>query len=123
MACACRIAERRGLLAPALRRRITGVLGEVGLPVTLDGLAVRVDPVETLAALGQIRKIRDGRLRFVLPMELGETVIADDVTDEEIHTALTATASEGTSGDGGPGEGQAPSAAQAFGGEPGGVDG
>ncbi|WP_354637467.1 3-dehydroquinate synthase [Kitasatospora camelliae] len=97
MACASRIAERRGLLDAALLRRILGLLREIGLPVHLADLPARVDPVETLHALGQIRKIRDGRLRFVLPVELGATVIADDVTDEEIHAAVTAR--EGEPGD------------------------
>ncbi|AUY48252.1 3-dehydroquinate synthase [Streptomyces sp. CB01881] len=92
MACASRIARSRGLLAPSLLRRITGLLREVGLPVVISDLPVRVDPVETLNALGQIRKIRDGHIRFVLPVELGETVVADDVTDEEIHRALIAEA-------------------------------
>lgn len=89
MACAARIAERRGLLDPAVLRRITALLATVGLPVTLGALPAPVDPAATVAALGQIRKIRDGRLRFVLPVGLGETVIADDVSDAEIHTALT----------------------------------
>ncbi|GAA0659537.1 3-dehydroquinate synthase [Kitasatospora atroaurantiaca] len=90
MACAARIAERRGLLEPALLRRVTGLLGEIGLPITHDDLPAWLDPDGTLAALGQIRKIRGGRLRFVLPVEMGETVIADDVTDDEIRAALTA---------------------------------
>ncbi|MDH6579151.1 3-dehydroquinate synthase [Kitasatospora sp. MAP5-34] len=90
MACAARIAERRGLLDPTLRRRLTGLLREVGLPVTHDDLPASLDPDGTVTALGQIRKIRGGRIRFVLPVELGETVIADDVTDDEIRAALTA---------------------------------
>jgi 3-dehydroquinate synthase len=94
MACASRIAERRGLLAPAVLRRVVALLRTVGLPVEVDDLPVRVDPAKTLAALGQIRKIRDGHLRFVLPVQLGETVIADDVTDDEIHAALIAVSGE-----------------------------
>jgi 3-dehydroquinate synthase len=93
MACAARIAERRGLLDPALCARITGLLDRVQLPTTLADLPVRLDPATTVAALGQIRKIRDGRLRFVLPTALGETVITDDVTDAEIHAALVLAAS------------------------------
>ncbi|WP_406279640.1 3-dehydroquinate synthase [Embleya sp. NBC_00896] len=88
MACAARIAERRGLLDPALCERVTGLLDRVDLPTTLAALPARLDPATTIEALGQIRKIRDGRLRFVLPTALGETVITDDVTDEEIHAAL-----------------------------------
>lgn len=88
MACAARIAERRGLLDPAMLRRITELLSAVGLPTAIADLPVRLDPGKTVAALERIRKIRDDRIRFVLPVALGETVIADDVTDEEIHTAL-----------------------------------
>ncbi|NUS73465.1 MAG: 3-dehydroquinate synthase [Corynebacteriales bacterium] len=89
MACASRIAERRDVLTPALLRRIVGLLQECGLPTTLTELPVSLNPREVVAALGQIRKIRDGHLRFVLPVALGETIIANDITDEEIHLALS----------------------------------
>ncbi|WP_461006455.1 3-dehydroquinate synthase [Streptomyces capparidis] len=95
MACDSRIAARRGLLDPALLRRITRLLRSVGLPVTLADLPVRLDPARVVAALEQIRKIRDGHLRFVLPVELGETVIADDVAEEEIRSAMVSTAGTG----------------------------
>ncbi|MDI5962180.1 3-dehydroquinate synthase family protein [Streptomyces sp. SL13] len=90
MACAARIAERRGLLAPAAGRRVTGLLERVGLPTVLGDLPAPLDPAAVVSALGQIRKIRDGHLRFVLPVTLGETLITDDVTDDEIRAALTA---------------------------------
>lgn len=92
MACAARIAERRGLLDWRTRARLTNLLTAVGLPVVLDDLPVRLEPTATVGALQQIRKIRDGGLRFVLPVALGETVIADDVTDGEIRAAITAEA-------------------------------
>ena len=34
-----------------------------------------------------MRLIRAGSLRWVLPLELGETVIADDVTEAELRSA------------------------------------
>jgi 3-dehydroquinate synthase len=43
---------------------------------------------EVVVGLKKVRQIRDGSLRFVLPTELGSVLIADDVTEEEIHTAL-----------------------------------
>lgn len=90
MACAARIAARRGLLATSVLDRIVGLLRRVGLPVTLDALPAAVDPAAVVAALSQIRKIRDGHLYFVLPEDLGETLITDDVSDEEIRASLTA---------------------------------
>jgi 3-dehydroquinate synthase len=98
MACAARIAEHRGLLATVTLRRITSLLETVGLPTTLASLPVALDPDRTVAALGQIRKIRDGRLRFVLPVGLGKTVIVDDVTEEEIHAAVRAARASRASG-------------------------
>ncbi|MGW5694452.1 3-dehydroquinate synthase [Streptomyces asiaticus] len=90
MACAARIAEQRGLLAPATRERLAGLLHRVGLPVSLDELRATVVPDAVVSALAQIRKIRDGHLYFVLPVDLGETLITDDVSDEEIGAALAA---------------------------------
>ncbi|MFJ6194874.1 3-dehydroquinate synthase [Micromonospora sp. NPDC092111] len=85
---AARIAERRGLLDREGLRRFVDLLAQIGLPTSPAELAVEVDPAALIAALGQIRKIRDGNLRFVLPTALGEVVIADDVADGEIHLAL-----------------------------------
>jgi 3-dehydroquinate synthetase len=34
------------------------------------------------------KKARDGKLRFVLPRAIGEAVVADDVSAEEIAQAL-----------------------------------
>ncbi|WP_433189067.1 3-dehydroquinate synthase [Actinoallomurus sp. CA-150999] len=88
MAIAVDISRARGLLAPALADRITRLLTGLGLPVRLEQLR-SVPPVEdVLAALDKIREIRDGSLRFVLPVELGTTLIADDVTEDEVRAAL-----------------------------------
>jgi 3-dehydroquinate synthase len=87
-----RIAARRGLLDWRTLDRLIGLLAAVGLPVVLDDLPVPLDVTATIGALWQIRKIRDGVLRFVLPAALGETVIADDVTEAEIRAAITADA-------------------------------
>ena len=43
---------------------------------------------DVLGALAKIREIRDGSLRFVLPVELGTTLIAEDVTEDEVRDAL-----------------------------------
>jgi 3-dehydroquinate synthase len=88
MAVAVRIAVGRGILDEAVAVRITELLRRVGLPVTVDELTVTVCPDALMAALGKIRHIRDGSLRFVLPTDLGEVQICDDVTDHEVKTAL-----------------------------------
>jgi len=92
MVVAAQIAVDRGMLAPVLRARLVGLLSRAGLPTRPCDLGAHIVPSEVVAALGQIRKIRDARIRFVLPVGLGATVIADDVTDDEVHRAILATA-------------------------------
>lgn len=88
MAVAVRIAVGRGILDEAVAVKITGLLRRIGLPVTVDELTVTVCPDVLVEALDKIRHIRDGSLRFVLPTDLGEVQICDDVTDHEVKTAL-----------------------------------
>jgi 3-dehydroquinate synthase len=95
MAVATRIARHRGLLDASAGDRIMGLLHTVGLPTSLGALPVELDPDRVIDALGQIRKIRDGKIRFVLPVELGATVIADDVSAAEIRAALHAADTRG----------------------------
>lgn len=104
MACATRISAQRQLVDADTYERIIGLLRRVGLPVSLEELPAVPDPAAIVSALSQIRKIRNGHLYFVLPVALGETLITDDVSDEEIRTALTDThefaAESGTGGRG-----------------------
>ena len=83
-----RMAAARGLLSAATLERILGLLRRVGLPDQRRGAAARVDGARLLAAIERIRLIRGGGYRFVLPIDLGETVIADDVSPGELRAAL-----------------------------------
>jgi len=85
-----RMAAARGLLAADTLERILGLLRRVGLPTTAVELPARVDPGRLLEAVERIRLIRGGGYRFVLPIELGETLIADDVEPDELRAALEA---------------------------------
>jgi 3-dehydroquinate synthase len=91
MVVAVDIARARGLLDPALADRIVRLISDLGLPVRREHLR-SVPPVDDiLGALDKIREIRDGSLRFVLPVELGTTLIAEDVTEDEVRAALLRT--------------------------------
>jgi 3-dehydroquinate synthase len=83
-----RIAVRRGWLAEGLLERLEGVLDRCGLPTRAGALPRDVTAGALLEAMEKVRLIRAGSLRWVLPIELGETVIADDVTDAEVRAAL-----------------------------------
>ncbi|GAA4481471.1 3-dehydroquinate synthase [Actinoallomurus oryzae] len=94
MVVALDISRARGLLDAALAERIVDLIRRLGLPVRLEQLR-SVPPIEdVLGALDKIREIRDGSLRFVLPVELGTTLIAEDVTDDEVRQALLRTAAD-----------------------------
>jgi 3-dehydroquinate synthase len=88
MAVEAHLAAARGLLTPDRLDRILGLLRRVGLPTTAEELPTEVDGERLLAATERIRLIRGGGFRFVLPLDLGETLIADDVTPDELHAAL-----------------------------------
>jgi 3-dehydroquinate synthase len=83
-----RIAAARGLMAPEHLHALIDLLGRSGLPTTAQELRARVAAEAIVAAMEKVRLIRAGSLRFVLPVEPGCTVIADDVTDTEIRAAL-----------------------------------
>jgi 3-dehydroquinate synthase len=84
-----RIAHRRGLLDEQLLLELVELLRRCGLPTAARELPVQVDGEAVIAAMEKVRQIRAGSLRFVLPVRIGETLIADDVDEHEIREALT----------------------------------
>jgi 3-dehydroquinate synthase len=83
-----RIAARRGWLADATLERLVRLLETCRLPVHARDLPGGVSAAALIRATAKVRLIRAGSLRWVLPTELGETVIADDVADAELREAL-----------------------------------
>ena len=85
-----RMAAARGLLAESTLDRILELLRRVGLPTDAAELPASIEGERLLASVERIRLIRGGGFRFVLPIDLGETVIADDVAPAELRAALAA---------------------------------
>jgi 3-dehydroquinate synthase len=83
-----RVAARRGWLPEPALERLIALLEACGLPVHARDLPAGVTARALVRATGKVRLIRAGSLRWVLPTALGETVIADDVREEEIRAAL-----------------------------------
>jgi 3-dehydroquinate synthase len=84
------IAFDRGLLDERTLERLLDLLRRCGLPTTAAGLPAAVDADAIVGAMEKVRQIRAGSLRYVLPVALGETVIADDVSEDEVRDALAA---------------------------------
>jgi 3-dehydroquinate synthase len=85
-----RIAATRGVLDEATLERIVALLRRCHLPVKAADLPVPIEADAVLDAMEKVRLIRAGSLRFVLPVAPGETIIADDVTEQETRDALAA---------------------------------
>ena len=84
MLAAARIGADRGLMTKGDHGALTGLIGRMGpLPSVTD-----LSPADVLAAMQRDKKVVAGRLHFVLPRGLGDTVIVDDVTEKEIRRAL-----------------------------------
>jgi 3-dehydroquinate synthase len=90
-----RIAAARGLCEPALLDALIDLLQRLSLPATAADLRRAPRGADLVAAMEKVRLIRAGSLRFVLPVALGETLIADDVTDGEVTRALQACGLDG----------------------------
>ena len=87
MAVEARIAESRGWLDAQTLERLIALLDRCGLP-TDASLLPPVTADELIRATDKVRLIRAGSLRWVLPLALGETIIADDVSEAELREAL-----------------------------------
>jgi 3-dehydroquinate synthase len=77
------LATRRGLVRPAERDRVFGLMRRLGLPVWHR----LMEPATLADALGDTIRHRDGRQRFPLPVGIGDGIFVDDLTGDEIAEA------------------------------------
>lgn len=86
MAAAARLSRNRGWLRPAEEMRQNRLLERAGLPTRSNRLAFNQNRVVRHMLLD--KKIKEGKLRFVLPVTLGRVKIAGDVTLSEVRKTL-----------------------------------
>ncbi len=84
MTAASRAAMEMGLLDPASRRRIVELIEKAGLPVS----GLRLDTKKVVDAMIFDKKVKHGRVRFILPDRLGHVVIRDDVPADVVARAV-----------------------------------
>jgi 3-dehydroquinate synthase len=85
MAVASRIAVKMGILDEECAVRQNRLLADCGLPTTFPDLDV--DSVIDTVHLD--KKIKEGgKLRFILPKSIGEAIIVENVTDDQIRQAV-----------------------------------
>jgi 3-dehydroquinate synthase len=84
MLAAGEVAVAMGLWSAGEQERQRGLIAAAGLPLSWPEL----DPEAVLACLQGDKKVRDGRVRFVLPTAIGQVEIRSDVEPATILGAL-----------------------------------
>ena len=84
MAAAARAAADLQMIDEASRRRIVASIERAGLPVR----GMRLDTRSIVDAMIFDKKVKGGRVRFVLPDRIGHVVIRDDVPEKVVVEAV-----------------------------------
>jgi 3-dehydroquinate synthase len=84
MVCASRLAQRRGLISAEVTQRQIDLLRRFGLPTAPEPWPAG----DLIATMRSDKKALSGRLRFVLPVKLGEVAVFEDVTEEDVRAVL-----------------------------------
>ena len=85
MVCAAELANRLGLIPADVVERQRRLLEAFGLPVTIPA---EWDAEAMIDVMRSDKKAEGGRMRFVLPVRLGEVRLFDDVTAEQVAAVL-----------------------------------
>ena len=81
---------RLNLASPDVARRVEAHLKAVGLPVSMADIPGDLPgPERLMEAIAQDKKVKDGKLTFILTRGLGQSFVADDVAASEVLTFLT----------------------------------
>lgn len=86
MACAAALAQSLGLVDASFVQQHNDCIARYGLPIRWAELPVE----DTLNAMRRDKKVRDGKLRFIVADRMGHVVQRTDVTDDQARTALDA---------------------------------
>jgi 3-dehydroquinate synthase len=95
MCLAFRFSERLGLCPQGTADRVVRHVSAVGLPTRIGQIPGqnahgRADAAELVRLMGQDKKVRDGKLTFILVRGIGEAFVARDVAAETVHAFLAA---------------------------------
>lgn len=85
---AFRLSARLGLCAEADGARVRAHFASVGVPVGLGGFGRPLPAARLLEHMRHDKKIRDGRLTFVLTRGIGQACTYNDVPDEAVTAVL-----------------------------------
>ena len=87
MIAAAHLAAALGHADEMLQQRIADVLVKAGLP---ERIPADLQAEALYEAMGSDKKKANGRLRFILPRDIGDVIIVDDVAAEAVLATLRA---------------------------------
>lgn len=85
MVAASYISMERGIISSNSYNRICKIIGELNLPLTVTGISAD----EVVRVSKSDKKMDSGKIKFILLDGMGNAVIKDDVTDNEMLGALS----------------------------------
>jgi 3-dehydroquinate synthase len=89
IACAFEFSAKRGLMPQADAERAVRHLAAVGLPTHIkDVPAVQTNADDLMALIAQDKKVRRGKLTFILVRGIGQAFVAPDVDPAEVRAFL-----------------------------------
>ncbi len=81
---AAQIAAAKGQADPFLAHRVDRVLRWCGLPTSVQG----VDTEAVRAAMRLDKKHQNGRLRYIIPRDVGKVIVVDDITIDDVVAVI-----------------------------------
>ena len=89
MCLAFRLSEQLKYCPAGTAARVSGHLAQVGLPTRIGDIpGGRADAAELLALMGQDKKVKAGRLTFIMVRGIGEAFITRDIEPETVRAFL-----------------------------------
>lgn len=89
MVLAHEFSARMNLASPDAAHRVEAHLKAVGLPTRIKDIPGELPPAETLMdAIAQDKKVKGGKLTFILTRGIGQSFVADDVPASEVLSFL-----------------------------------
>ncbi|MCR6502649.1 3-dehydroquinate synthase [Shinella sp. CPCC 101442] len=90
MVLAHQFSARMNLCSPDDGKRVETHLRDVGLPTSMGQIPGGLPPAEKLMdAIAQDKKVKGGKLTFILTRGVGQSFVADDVPQSEVVAFLT----------------------------------
>jgi 3-dehydroquinate synthase len=84
MVAATRLAVNAGMCDKSVLDRLIALQDKLGLPTSANNLAPNTDLIKTMRL---DKKVKDGAIRLVLPVKMGEVVVDNTHSDDEIRNA------------------------------------